>query len=445
MKRFVYPAASAIVLLSGVVAVNANAQGVHRGADAKKVTIQLCSSGPYGVPALKQLWGGARNGVDLAINKWRGKLNKVGVNVGPQVRLDDAKSDGSTYSPDVEHSNALQCIANNNTVGYVGTLNTGAAVASEPVTNRAHLAQISPSNTGIYLTSVTPWGNLGGRASQEPATYKHQIPWVTYYRTVTTDNVQGPVAADFVHTHLHITSAYVVDDKLPYGSGLALTFKQEAQKDGIKIIGTGHIDSSSPAAEAQTAQSLATTISQKDPGLVYCGCDSETTLAFPRDLRSDGFTKPFMGGDALHNSAWIADTKAGSVNNYATDVGPEATNASKAFKNAYKKYFPGFYANPGPQSYDATAYDAAGVILSAVYKAAKAHQLTGSATHRRTMVVKYIHNIHYCGATGCMSFTKDGDTTNKILTANRVVSGKWQVVTQITAPKKFPSVPKAND
>lgn len=444
MKRFVYPAASAAVLLSGVLAVNASAQGVHRGAYAK-TTIQLCSSGPYGVPALKQLWGGARNGVDLAMYKWRSKLASVGVKIGPQVRLDDAKSDGSGYSTDVEHSNALQCTANKNTVGYVGTLNTGAAVVSEPVLNRAHEAMISPSNTGIGLTSVTPWGGYGGRASQEPATYKHQIPWVTYYRTVTTDNVQGPVAADFVHTRLHITSAYVVDDKLPYGAGLALTFAAEARKDGINIVGTGHIDSSSPSAEAQTAQSLASQISNANPGMVYCGCDSETTLAFPRDLRADGYTKPFMGGDALHNTAWITETKSGSVNNYATDVGPEASNASTAFKNLYKKLFPSFYANPGPQSYDATAYDAASIILDATYKAAKAHVLTGSATHRRTMVVKYIHNIHYCGATGCMSFTKDGDTTNKILTANRVVSGKWLVVQQITARAGFPPVPKAND
>jgi branched-chain amino acid transport system substrate-binding protein len=408
-------------------------------------TIQLCSSGPFGVPALKDLWGGARNGVDLAIYKWRPKLRAVGVRVGPQVRLDDAKPDGSTYSTDVEHRNAQTCIANNNTVGYVGTLNTGAAVVSEPVLNRAHMAMVSPSNTGIGLTSVTPWGGYGGRASQEPATFKHQIPWVTYYRTVTTDNVQGPVAADFVHNHLHITSAYVVDDKLPYGAGLALTFKQEAKNVGIKVVGSGHIDSSSPSAEAQTAQSLASQISQANPGMVYCGCDSETSLALPRDLRSAGYTKPFMGGDALHNTAWITDTKTGSVNNYATDVGPRTTNASKGFKNLYKKLFPSFFANPGPQSYDATAYDAAGVILNAVYKAAKAHQLTGSATHRRTMVVKYLHNIHYCGATGCMSFTKDGDTTNKILTANRVLSGKWVVVQQITAPAKFPSVPKAND
>jgi ABC-type branched-subunit amino acid transport system substrate-binding protein len=210
-------------------------------------------------------------------------------------------------------------------------------------------------------------------------------------------------------------------------------------------VGSGHIDSSSPAAEAQTAQSLASQIANADPGMVYCGCDSETSLALPKDLRANGYTKPFMGGDAIHNSAWITDTKSGSVNNYASDVGPTTSNASKAFKSLYKKLFPSFFANPGPQSYDATAYDAASIILNATYKAAKAHQLTGSATHRRTMVVKYIHNISYCGATGCMSFTKDGDTTNKILTANRVVNNTWQVVRQITAPKKFPSVPAAND
>src|SRR5947209_9303754 len=131
------------------------------------MTVALCSSGPYGVPAIRDLWQGVRNGVDLAMINMRSKLAAVGVKVAPQVRLDDAKSDGSTYSPDVERSNALKCIANKNVLGYMGTLNSGAALVSEPVLNRAHMVMISPANTGIGLTSYNPYFGVGGRASQE--------------------------------------------------------------------------------------------------------------------------------------------------------------------------------------------------------------------------------------------------------------------------------------
>src|SRR5205807_8329289 len=141
----------------------------------------------------------------------------------------DDKPDGSTYSPDVERSNALKCIANKGAMGYVGTLNSGAALVSEPVLNRAHMVMISPANTNPELTAVKPYAGAGGRASQEPATFNHQIPYVTYYRTVTTDALQGPAGAVYAGRYLGAKSVYIVDDKLTYGAGLAATFKAEAQ------------------------------------------------------------------------------------------------------------------------------------------------------------------------------------------------------------------------
>lgn len=441
MKRILYLASSVAVVLSLLLSVNALA--ASRGSHPSQATmsVQLCSSGPYGVPALKQLWQGARNGVDLAINQMKGKLAKVGVKLGAQIALDDAKSDGSSYSPDVERSNALSCISNKSVLGYIGTLNSGAALVSEPVLNKAHMVMISPANTAPGLTSAAPYQSVGGRASQEPATYNHSIPWVTYYRTVTTDALQGPAGALFGSKYLHAKSVYVIDDKLTYGAGLAAAFQAEAKKLGMNVMGHGHIDSSSPAAEAQTAQSLASTIESKNPAMVYCGCDSETVLALPRNLRSGGYSKPFMGGDALVNTAWVTDTKTGSVNNYGTSVGPPPTKASGSFVALYKKTFPSFYRNPGIQAYDAPAYDAASIVLTAIYDAAKAHQLTGNAQHMRTMVVKYVHSIHFKGATGTTSFDSNGDTTNRILSVYKVKGSDWAFEREISAPAGFKPAP----
>lgn len=434
MKRFVYPVVTAALLLSTVMAASVFAAGTH-SATKKTVTIQLCSSGPYGVGALKDLWQGVRNGVDLATINMKSKLAKVGIKVGPQIRLDDAKPDGSAYSQDVERSNALKCIGTSDAVGYVGTLNSGAALVSEPVLNRAHLVMVSPANTNPELTSVKPYAGAGGRTSQEPLTASHKLPYVTYYRTVTTDALQGPAGALFAQKNLKAKSVYVVDDKLTYGAGLAATFKAEAQKLGVKVLGSGHIDSSSPAGEAQTAQSLSATIKSVNPGMVYCGCDSETTLALPRDLRSAGYSKPYMAGDAIVNTAWITSTKQGSVNNFATSVGPPPSKAGGFFRTLYKKHFGSFYRSPGIQAYDAPAYDAAAVILQAVYEAAKAHQFKGNATQERTVVVKYVHSIHFKGATGTTSFDSNGDTKNRILSVYKVKGSKWSFIKEVQAPK----------
>jgi branched-chain amino acid transport system substrate-binding protein len=441
MKRFLYFASAVVMLLSSVMAGKAFAANTHSAADKGTITVQLCSSGPYGVPALRDLWQGTRNGVDIAMRVMAPKLTKVGVRLGPQVRLDDAKPDGSTYSTDVEHTNALKCIGNKNAIGYVGTLNSGAALVSEPVLNRAHMVMISPANTNPSLTDPHPYTGVGGRQAEEPATYNHSLKWVTYYRTVTTDALQGPAGAVFAAQILDAKSVYIVDDKLTYGAGLSATFQTEAQRLSMRVLGHGHIDSSSPAAEAQTAQSLASTIKSKNPDIVYCGCNSETVPALPRDLRADGYSKPFMGGDALTNTAWVTNTKQGSVNNFATSVGPPASKASGHFRALYKKYFAGFFSKPGIQSYDATAYDAASIILTAVYQAAKAHKLTGNATHMRTAIIPYVRYMHYCGATGCMRFDNNGDTTNRILSVYKVSGSDWAFLREVTAPKGFKPAP----
>jgi len=48
------------------------------------------------------------------------------------------------------------------------------------------MAQISGSNTSVALTN--PWL----RATQEPSSFRHRIPSLTYYRTITTDALPYP-------------------------------------------------------------------------------------------------------------------------------------------------------------------------------------------------------------------------------------------------------------
>jgi branched-chain amino acid transport system substrate-binding protein len=244
---------------------------------------------------------------------------------------------------------------------------------------------------------------------------------------VTTDALQGPAGADYAHSVLHAKSFFLVDDKLTYGAGLAAAFAARAKSDGMKEVGSGHIDSTSTGAEAQTAQAIAANIVSKKPDMVYCGCDAETSGSLPRDLRSQGYNNTFMGGDALENQAWVTTTAGpvGSKNNVATNVGPDTSKAPSSFKNLYKKILGSWYAKKGIGPYDATAYDAARIVLTAVFEAAKAHQLTGNITHIRTMVVKYVHSINYYGAVGHTTFDNNGDTTNRIVSVYAVQGGKY--------------------
>ncbi len=423
MKRVTYLGSSLAVLLSGFMAVNVRAAPTSR----PSMVVQLCTSTPIGVAADKGISQGIENGATLASDQMRPILARVGITVQAPYQLNDAAADGSSYSTDVEQHNAFKCLGDPQAMGYIGTLNSAAALVSEPILNRQHMVMISPANTSPSLTSPAAYQGAGGRRSQEPATNAHQIPWVTYYRTVTTDALQGPAGALFAHNRLHARTFFLVDDKLTYGAGLAAAFDSEAQRLGMRRVGQQHIDSSSTAAEAQTAQAIATAIVRARPDMVYCGCDAETTGPLPRDLRRLGYTKPFMGGDALFNTLWVTNTAGplGSMNNYATSVGPDVAATSVGFKALYHRFLPGFYRSPGIQAYDATSYDAARIVLLAILHAAQHHQLTGSLIHKRTMVVKYVHSINYYGATGHTRFDANGDTTNRILSVYGVQNKSW--------------------
>jgi branched-chain amino acid transport system substrate-binding protein len=444
MKRFIYPAATAALLLSSLLVARVSAQSVHSRANASPITIQLCVSAPYGVPTLKDVVQDMRNSVAAAIYHWRPVLAEVGVKIGPQINLDDAKADGSTYDPDIEAANGLKCINNKNVLGYVGALNSGASVRSEPETNKAHLVQISPANTNPGLTSYLAYNGFGGRAAQEPATFNHRVKWVTYYRTITTDALQGPAGAVFAKNYLHAGSVYVIDDSLPYGVGLSNAFQQEAAKRGMSIKGHGEVPGSP---DATKQKEVADAAAKANADMVYCGCDTETTVVLARDLRLGGYTKPLMGGDIFVSAAYLTAIAQGAsvaatANDYGTLPGVPPTAVSKAFQALYQKLFPSFTKKPGPGPYHGTSYDAAGVILTAIYDAAKAHQLKPGATlANRTAIVRHVRYIKYCGATGCFKFDNNGDTNNYLIQLYKAVNGAWVYVTVGKAPTGYKPAP----
>lgn len=417
MKRLLYLSSALLVIVSFMI-TGGRSFAAHQAASMP--IVRICASAPVGVPALKGLSSGIFNGVILATQQWMPKFRRAGYLLQNPMVMDDAKSDGSTYGTDQERQNALNCINAKNTYGYVGTLNTGAALVSEPLTNQAHMVQISPANTGTVLTDPMQ------RAAQEPATYKHQIPTVTYFRTVTTDALQGPAGAAFAHQRLGAKTYFLIDDKLAYGAGLAAAYDAYAQRIGMKKVGTGHINVNS---EAESTDAIADQVVSAKPDVVYCGCDSETSNALPKKLRSRGYTKPFTGGDALFNQSWITDTGSGSVNNYVTSVGPDPTATTGAFRSAYQRRF-----HVALEAYDATSYDAANIILNALYKVITSHQMKGTLMHRRTLVVQRVAREHWKGATGWISFDANGDTTNKVVSVYKTSGHTWQYVGPAPVP-----------
>jgi len=94
------------------------------------------------------------------------------------------------------------------------------------------------------------------------------------------------------------------------------------------------------------------------------------------------------------------------------------------YANAFKRLYPGV----GLADYDNEAFDAANVLIQATMQAIKAGQLHPGAVDRagREAVARNIAAIHLTGATGPVSFDRNGDTSiHAVISVFKVVNGVW--------------------
>jgi branched-chain amino acid transport system substrate-binding protein len=390
---------------------------------APMITVRLCSSAPVGVGGDAHIVQGIWHGVSVATATWRARFRKAGLNLLAPLDLDDAKSDGSAVDPAKEASNARTCLASSSDLGYIGTLNSSMAQVSEPILNRGGMAMVSPSNTNPVLTSPLQ------RGTYEPLTASGRLRYPTYYRVVTTDALQGPVGAIYMKG-LGLTKFFLVDDQQTYGAGLAQHMAAWAtSKLGMSEVGSGHLDTSSTASTATSAAAVAREVVQKNPQVVYCGCDEPYAGPMLKAARRAGYKGYFFGGDAINDVSFgtYAGGNANLTNTYSTTVGnPAAT--PKAFTNLEHKYFRGWIAGP----YDALSYDAANVVLRAIYTSKNAGTLKGNNFQRRSSLLKYIRNGSYNGTVGSFHFDANGDTSLRALSVWTWKGSAWSLLKVFT-------------
>ncbi|MCS6774160.1 MAG: branched-chain amino acid ABC transporter substrate-binding protein, partial [Thermoflexales bacterium] len=152
---------------------------------------------------------GIRNGADLALNDMKKMLTDLGFEVELAPFDDQAK-------PEVGAANAKNIASDPDILCVVGHLNSGVALASLPTYRDVNLAMVSPANTNPKIT---------------------ESGYPNAFRVVGRDDVQGAVGEEFARTEMGIKSVYIIHDKTDYGQGVAEFFRQQAEKNGIKVLG----------------------------------------------------------------------------------------------------------------------------------------------------------------------------------------------------------------
>ncbi|MET8581665.1 branched-chain amino acid ABC transporter substrate-binding protein [Streptomyces collinus] len=350
---------------------------------------------------LSALGLGIRNSVDLATKQANKKNYVKGVTFKIEAKDDQAQ-------PSSGQTNATGFVGEKDVLGVVGPLNSSVAQSMQKVFDDAKLVEVSPANTSPDLTQGPDWRKSKTRQ------YK------SYFRTATTDAIQGPFAAQYVFNKAKKKKAFVIDDKKTYGAGLAGTFTDEFKKLGGKIVGTEHINP-----DTKDFSAVATKVKNSGAQVVYYGGEYPQAGPLSKQIKAAGAKIPLVGGDGIYADDFIKLAGASGTGDLATSVGApvETLDSAKAFVANYKAAgYKEAYA-----AYGGYSYDSAWSIIEAVKKVVDDNggKLPSDA---RAKVTAAMQSVSFDGVTGKVSFDEYGDATNKQLTVYSVTGGAWKAV-----------------
>lgn len=275
-------------------------------------------------------------------------------------------------------------------VAVIGHYNSGCAIPAAKVYARGGLPFITPAATNPEVTRQQLSSDWSG-------------PKVIF-RVVPTDDVQAPFAADYVAGKLRKKRLSILQDKTPYGQGLAEEFKKRFVALGGKVVSEDGI-----SVGDKDFKALLTRIDSLHPeGIYFGGLYTEAGLIL-KQMRELGMKELFISGDGTRTGAlWdVAGDAADGA--YLTMVGVpvEDMPSAKQFIDDYRKRWTG--AGEDLKPYDIYGYEAAQILFDALAKAGP----------DRAKLLDALRQTKHAGIVGTTVFDEKGDTLNKTITMTR--------------------------
>lgn len=386
----------------GLSPENLGVQGVEHSTDTSKGTINIYSSWPLS-GASEQIGGDSVAAVQMAVDLWGGAAGGYAISY---TALDDGiAANNGAWDATAEANNATEVVNDPDAMAYIATYNSGAALASIPITNEAGLAMISPANTAVQLTKENPANEAGYPDVLYPSGTRN------YMRVVPADDLQGGASANFAFNGLGAQSAYVLHDNQTYGEGLATVFRTTYESLGGEILGFEAF-----AADAPEYQALATKIANVAPDVVYISAivnlNASKLLQDLRDLMAPEDTA-IMGPDGLINQAFIDGAGDASEGMYLTFGGLPANELEGVGAEWYEQIKE--IVGHEPDAYAAYSFECAVVVLQAIDRVGE--------KDRAAILDAMFSTEGFRGLLGTWSFTETGDTTADTISLNVVQDG----------------------
>ena len=335
------------------------------------------------------------NGAKLALKEAGGKVGNFTIDY---VSLDDSTAQAGGWEPGQTASNARKAISDDSTIGYIGEFNSGATAVSLPLLNEAGIAQVSPGNTAVGITSDDPGAEPG-----EPDKY-YPTGKRTYARILPKDTYQGAALATLAKEE-GCDSAYILNDKEVYGAGLASNVELAAEKVGLEIKGNDGIDKN-----AANYRSLGAKI--KGTGaqcFIYCGITANNAVQLFKDMAVALPDGALLGPEGVGETGFFDSSEGGLSPDVASrtlitipGVAPEEyPPAGREFLKAYEAE----YGEKNPDRYAVYGYESMSLLLDAIKRAGE------NGGDRAAVVDQLLATKDREGVFGTYSIDENGDIT----------------------------------
>ena len=334
------------------------------------------------------------DGINLALKQAQNKAGGVTVKY---ESLDDSTAQAGNWEPNQVASNARKVAQDKKAVAYIGEFNSGASALSIPILNQVGIAQISPANTYVGLTTAEPGSEKGEPAKYQPTGKK------TYTRIVPRDTIQAAALVTQAKTD-GCTKVGMANDKDTYGLGLARLVEIKAKEQGVTITSNEGIQK-----DAANFRGVASKLKADGADcFIFAGVTANGAIQVYKDVAAALPDAKLYGGDGVCESGFTNPSKKGipaSVGkNFACTVATLDLTSYPGGQD-FIKAFSAEYGEDKPDPYAIYGYEAMQLTLDTI-KAAGA-----AGTTREGVLAQLFKTKDRQSVLGTYSIDANGDTT----------------------------------
>jgi branched-chain amino acid transport system substrate-binding protein len=334
-------------------------------------------------------------GIKLALEQRGGKAGSTTVKY---TSLDDSTAQTGTWTPEATQANARKVAQDDAAVAYIGEFNSGASAISIPLLNEVPIAQISPANTAVGLTSDEPGADKGEPEKYYPSGTRH------YLRIVPKDTIQGAALATLMKED-GCTKAYILNDKEVYGAGLARNVENSAKEQGLEIAGNEGIDPKAPNFRSQAA----TMKSEGADCFLFSGITANGAVQLYKDVAAALPDAKLYGPDGVAESGFSDPAEGGIPADVASRVKVTvATLSPDEYPPDGQKFFDDFekkYGEKNPDPYAIYGYEAMDLVLDTC------EELGDKCSDQGSMIEALFNTKGRESVLGTYDIDENGDTT----------------------------------